>query len=235
MPIPLRGAPLAQSSRVCQNYDCNNSETNAKMRSCAKCSLSYYCSKACQKVDWPRHKPGCIMTAESRDYLRSSGLSYKGYTPVEVDKMMKKWTQVYRPLLSSSGIQALASKPNEYLWKTHALCIYLEPTFTNPNIVRLKDIARGFTINKVFVVPFEEAFRVFDNATNPEVNQEGMEIYLTEREVYKYSTLLLLFVVPMKIVRVIPNGYLEMNIMDAPKMRDWEGYLRRIVRNGIVM
>ena len=32
---------------------------------CTRCKLAYYCSKKCQKDDWPAHKPHCTADANT--------------------------------------------------------------------------------------------------------------------------------------------------------------------------
>ncbi|KAJ3087821.1 hypothetical protein HK100_008226 [Physocladia obscura] len=42
--------------KVCKNPEGPNQES---LKACAKCRLAHYCSKECQTVDWPLHKPIC--------------------------------------------------------------------------------------------------------------------------------------------------------------------------------
>ncbi|KAJ7147724.1 hypothetical protein C8R43DRAFT_1010492 [Mycena crocata] len=45
--------------KICQWSHCPNEDAERKMKACAKCSSVRYCSKACQRFDWPQHKLHC--------------------------------------------------------------------------------------------------------------------------------------------------------------------------------
>lgn len=61
---PLRGGGFSvvtePVSRVC--IPCGVGGT-AALQLCGVCKRVYYCSKACQKSDWPAHRPTCKMSA----------------------------------------------------------------------------------------------------------------------------------------------------------------------------
>ncbi|XP_041358662.1 uncharacterized protein LOC121375303 [Gigantopelta aegis] len=42
-----------EECRICKSRD-------ARLKSCAKCSKVFYCSKECQRKDWPSHKKECL-------------------------------------------------------------------------------------------------------------------------------------------------------------------------------
>jgi len=45
--------------RTC-NITVDKLDKNQKLRKCIKCKTIYYCSKECQRKDWPRHKKVCV-------------------------------------------------------------------------------------------------------------------------------------------------------------------------------
>jgi len=45
---------------ACGNYDCPGQVFNKQeLKHCSKCTTIYYCTPACQKADWKRHKKYC--------------------------------------------------------------------------------------------------------------------------------------------------------------------------------
>ncbi|KAI0073139.1 hypothetical protein K474DRAFT_1666980 [Panus rudis PR-1116 ss-1] len=51
-----------KTKMVCSNYDCpkaNELFRFNQLRKCSRCQCVYYCSQACQRVDWARHKEYC--------------------------------------------------------------------------------------------------------------------------------------------------------------------------------
>jgi hypothetical protein len=49
------------STEVCARPSCNQmvGMPGVKLKPCAKCRLTSYCSRTCQKLDYRRHKPEC--------------------------------------------------------------------------------------------------------------------------------------------------------------------------------
>ena len=44
---------------------------NKLVHPCGHCREAVYCSKACQKIDWPQHKPSCIIAKDAFDLIRA--------------------------------------------------------------------------------------------------------------------------------------------------------------------
>ncbi|KAJ7503454.1 hypothetical protein B0H11DRAFT_2274097 [Mycena galericulata] len=54
------------SSTACENMKCLQIDRKSKFKSCAGCSLAYYCSRDCQKHDWAAgHRQWCRMLAST--------------------------------------------------------------------------------------------------------------------------------------------------------------------------
>ncbi|KAJ6584824.1 hypothetical protein B0H19DRAFT_1106772 [Mycena capillaripes] len=57
----LRAAQINPKAYVCSN--CSLSPPNTTLKLCAKCKLTRYCSKDCQKIHWKQHKYSCQLGA----------------------------------------------------------------------------------------------------------------------------------------------------------------------------
>ncbi|KIK60521.1 hypothetical protein GYMLUDRAFT_97234 [Collybiopsis luxurians FD-317 M1] len=47
----------------CSNLACDDTTRRADLRVCSRCKTVRYCSKECQRADWPKHKPVCLVTS----------------------------------------------------------------------------------------------------------------------------------------------------------------------------
>ena len=61
--------------------ECGLDERTAKMRACTACLAAVYCSTACQKVDWKRHKPECKARRDATATLAAHGVAYTQKVP----------------------------------------------------------------------------------------------------------------------------------------------------------
>ena len=64
VPISQRFSDIGVSIRSSHDQenmpDCYNCDKEGDLKRCAGCQHAYYCSKACQKRHWRKHKPNCI-------------------------------------------------------------------------------------------------------------------------------------------------------------------------------
>lgn len=63
-------------------WQCHATCKSAKLGRCSACLVVIYCSKTCQKMDWPTHKAGCdVMTRRRRAgaVRTSESCKYKMY------------------------------------------------------------------------------------------------------------------------------------------------------------
>lgn len=52
---------------ICNLKKCGNKQDVFALRLCSACSLTWYCSEACQKIDWKNHKQWCCQPNAERD------------------------------------------------------------------------------------------------------------------------------------------------------------------------
>ncbi|KAJ3072512.1 hypothetical protein HDU98_003451 [Podochytrium sp. JEL0797] len=83
---------------------CGTCKTHtAVLKSCGRCKNVHYCSPACQKADWPRHKPDCSSHLATIDQ-DPKGAAYK--------KWLKHVFVEHVNNLCLSMLQASSAKPN---------------------------------------------------------------------------------------------------------------------------
>ena len=47
-----------------QSFACQHCGASSGLQKCGRCSVIAYCSKACQRADWPQHKRACRAAAQ---------------------------------------------------------------------------------------------------------------------------------------------------------------------------
>lgn len=69
-----RGSEAVKACNFCGVWD---SAEKTTLKKCSQCKAVSYCSKACQKQDWPKHKPACNTTPQPASIPSSSQASPK--------------------------------------------------------------------------------------------------------------------------------------------------------------
>ncbi|KAJ7933260.1 hypothetical protein B0H13DRAFT_1953408 [Mycena leptocephala] len=68
-----RYRPTVEVTEMIQCGGCECSKPRGEVRFCTLCKRAAYCNQACQRTDWPMHKPVCAPSVERNITLRLSG------------------------------------------------------------------------------------------------------------------------------------------------------------------
>jgi len=61
--------------------ECGKDEREVTLLACTGCKQVLYCSPACQRKDWTRHKPECKASRAAVEALAAEGITYQQRTP----------------------------------------------------------------------------------------------------------------------------------------------------------
>ncbi|KAJ6475683.1 hypothetical protein DFH09DRAFT_1217362 [Mycena vulgaris] len=151
----------AGSNDLC--YRCNK-PGDPKLRRCARCHVTRYCSSECQKEDWKLHKPICV------DHSTALG-------PREEDmKVFLKWLDHWRDgLLAWGAFSAdLANQPPEYL-RTHSYILEVE---RRPPLEAAKHSARSkFIALQGGMRTDDEMRQIFEGITDLDYRAQVLETF----------------------------------------------------------
>lgn len=83
----------------CSNGACKNNGT----RACSRCKNASYCSTACQKVAWLKHKDVCVKPGVSTaskvvEYVRSGTFNFMGL-PRELRDKICEWEWIFSDIV----------------------------------------------------------------------------------------------------------------------------------------
>ncbi|KAJ6495273.1 hypothetical protein C8R45DRAFT_165687 [Mycena sanguinolenta] len=96
---------------------CYKPETKElKHRMCGSCQKDAYCSKECQKEQWPIHKKTCQLQRENRESLPAHGTEAR-YTLGDIKKWFSKHTQLL--VYATINAMKLHDRANVRMIKTH--------------------------------------------------------------------------------------------------------------------
>ena len=88
-----------ETCRTCDQYSEN-------VRKCQPCKLAYYCSRACQKADWPMHKLDCEPFSIAVKTLKAYGRV--GWT--------SQWLALVLMINATVMMQACTAYPDMQYW-----------------------------------------------------------------------------------------------------------------------
>ncbi|KAJ7510924.1 hypothetical protein B0H11DRAFT_1956601 [Mycena galericulata] len=110
--------PNRLATRVCDLRECKNYE---KLNKCARCRTAMYCSKECQKADWPHHKPLCQLAKNFPPSADPDG----GEPPLQ--RHLRLWTSRFNGSLVCATIVALQLNKHPQNIDKFGLIINLTP------------------------------------------------------------------------------------------------------------
>ncbi|KAJ7874321.1 hypothetical protein B0H14DRAFT_2718304 [Mycena olivaceomarginata] len=107
----------AKPSEMCENCGA----TRKDLRRCAGCDHIRYCSKACQKAHWEKHKPHCLQNAQCLNVVKSLGPDYT----VRV-KPLRRWAEDFGGPIGVAAFSALNIVNHPERIGNHILIIYVD-------------------------------------------------------------------------------------------------------------
>ncbi|KAK7682254.1 hypothetical protein QCA50_014841 [Cerrena zonata] len=110
-----------------------------KLFACSGCKTTLYCSKACQKEDWPRHKRECQCSQRTRakadkdslplrDQSHTTSPSNRVLQPSDILDELNEFRKHFLPTLTLVMMNAFCDVETSFprLWETHLFLCQLE-------------------------------------------------------------------------------------------------------------
>ncbi|GJE89739.1 hypothetical protein PsYK624_058450 [Phanerochaete sordida] len=126
----------------CNN--CSQPSSKVTLKACSGCRMVRYCSAACQREAWPRHKRSCATSGEARAALEQPAQRGEKLAFETLMKWISDWSE--HLTLFGLGAMDLSNHPDRL--RTHVF--FLDLSFRTP---RPPDRTRWMTMNTGCVLP----------------------------------------------------------------------------------
>ncbi|KJA17618.1 hypothetical protein HYPSUDRAFT_57651 [Hypholoma sublateritium FD-334 SS-4] len=149
----------ARQMKQCQA--CFKSDPQAApLACCALCKRAHYCSEACQIAAWPSHKAECNTQQADRTQMKGerivSSTAPRGISKSDMEAVILKWIQRYKPLLFHSMVNALELYDQPERGLRNVLFLKLSPTFTAKKLPRRAQVSRAFELADVDIFDIDQ-------------------------------------------------------------------------------
>ncbi|KAI0061271.1 hypothetical protein BV25DRAFT_1916953 [Artomyces pyxidatus] len=131
-----------------------------ELRKCARCKTIFYCSKACQKIDWKKHRQYCSQSAIDNEKMRQEQLLDARCESLEDFCKKKEVFRQLAPLLANIADAATAGIQSS---ERHALLVYAEWNSSNTDEkATLSPRTPQHFIRKAGLVPISRIEQILD-------------------------------------------------------------------------
>ncbi|KAJ7263145.1 hypothetical protein B0H12DRAFT_1103553 [Mycena haematopus] len=169
--------PNTWTTRICDLRGCKNHENLSK---CTRCKTARYCSKECQKADWPHHKSYCTMVQAFPPLTEETG----GEPPLQ--RHLRLWTSRFNGSLVCATIVALDLNKHPENFDKFGLVVKLNP---RPH----KEAGSRFKLISAVVMPMAEVITKYimilgSQSQGPEHGPNLMKLHKQHRDELKAKT-----------------------------------------------